>query len=154
MTKKYRVTLETEERQMLREMLAKGKADVRRLKHAQVLLAADESPGGPARGDRQIATTLGIGRATVGRVRRRFVEEGMERALSPYRLPQSRVYPRRLDGQAEAHLIAVACSAPPDGHARWTLSLLAGRLVELKHVASVSRETVRQTLEKTRRGPA
>jgi transposase len=148
--KKYRVVLESEEREMLLGLLAKGKADVRRLKHAQVLLAADESPGGPAQGDVTIATMLGIGRVTVERVRRRFVEEGMERALSPYRLPKSRVYPKRLDGEAEARLIAIACSAPPDGQSRWTLSLLAGRLVELKHVRSVSRETVRKTLKKTR----
>ncbi|MGN6625472.1 MAG: helix-turn-helix domain-containing protein [Tepidisphaeraceae bacterium] len=148
--KKYRVTLEAGERQSLHGLLAKGKADVRRLKHAQVLLAADESPGGPAQGDVAIAVALGIGRVTVERVRRRFVEEGMERALSPYRLPQSRRYPKRLDGEAEARLIAIACSAPPDGQARWTLSLLAGRLVELRHVTSVSRETVRKTLKKTR----
>ena len=152
MTKKYRVTLEPEERQSLRELLAKGRADVRRLKHAQVLLAADESPGEPAQADAPIAAALGVGRATVERVRRRFVEEGTERALGPYRLPQRRVCPRRLDGAAEAHPVAAACSAPPDGRARRAPSLLAGRLVGLECVESVSRETVRKTLKKTRCG--
>jgi transposase len=148
MTKKYRVTLEADEREQLRHLLARGKADVRRLKHAQVLLAADESPGGPALADDAIAESLNVGRATVERVRRRFVLEGLDLALSPYRTP-NRVYTTKLDGDAQAHLIAIACSAPPDGRSRWTLSLLADRMVELKHVDSVSRETVRQTLKKT-----
>ena len=149
MAKRYRVTLEAEEREQLRQLLAKGKADVRRLKHAQVLLAADESPGGPACRDEQIAGAVGVGRATVERVRRRFVEDGLESALSPYRTTPGRRYATKLDGEREAKLIAIACSAPPDGRARWTLSLLAGRMAELKHVDSVSRETVRQTLKKT-----
>jgi transposase len=148
MTKRYRVTLEAEEREQLQQLLSKGKADVRRLKHAQVLLAADESPGRPAHKDERIATAVNVGRATVERVRRRFVEEGLELSLSPYRTPQ-RVYKTKLDGAQEAHLIAIACSHPPEGRSRWTLSLLADRMVELKHVDSVSRETVRQTLKKT-----
>jgi transposase len=147
-TKRYRITLEAEERGQLEQLLSKGKADVRRLKHAQILLAADESPGRPAHKDEQIATAVNVGRATVERIRRRFVEEGLELALSPYRGPQ-RIYKTRLDGIQEAHLIAIACSAPPDGRSRWTLSLLADRMVELKYVDSVSRETVRQTLKKT-----
>ena len=151
MTKRYRVTLEAEEREQLRQLLARGKADVRRLKHAQILLAADESPGnssgGPAQKDEPIAQAVNVGRATVERVRRRFVEDGLELALSPYRTPR-RVYLRKLDGEQEAHLIAMACSMPPDGRSRWTLTLLADRMVELKHVDSLSRETVRQTLKK------
>lgn len=149
MKKKYRVTLEPEEREQLRQLLAKGKSDVRRLKHAQVLLAADESPGGPAQRDEPIAAAVGVARATVERVRQRFVEEGLELAISPYRATTRREYKTKLDGAREAHLIAVACSAPPDGRARWTLSLLADRMAELGHVSSVSRETVRQTLKKT-----
>jgi transposase len=148
MPKRYRITLEAEERAQLEQLLSKGKADVRRLKHAQILLAADESPGGPSQKDEQIATAVNVGQATVERIRRRFVEEGLELALSPYRTPQ-RVYKTKLDGEQEAHLIAIACSAPPDGRSRWTLSLLADQMVELKHVDSVSRETVRQTLKKT-----
>jgi transposase len=150
MKKKYRVTLEPEEREQLRALLAKGKCDVRRLKHAQVLLAADESPGGPAQRDEPIAAAVGVGRATVERVRQRFVEEGLELAISPCRGTARREPRAKLDGAQEAHLIAIACSAPPDGRARWTLSLLAGRMVELKHVDSLSRETVRRTLKKTR----
>jgi len=147
MTKRYRVTLEAEEREALRGLLSKGKEDVRRLKHAQVLLAADESPGGPRRKDEAIAESVGVGRATVERVRRRFVEEGLELALSPYRTPR-REYHTKLDGEQEARLIAVACSRPPEGRSRWTLALLADRIVELKVVDSVSRETVRKTLKK------
>jgi transposase len=147
MTKKYRVTLEAEEREYLRQLLSKGKADVRRLKHAQILLAADESEEGPAQSDEQIAQSLPVGTATVERVRRRFVEEGLELSLSPYRTPR-RIYKTKLDGRQEAHLIAIACSSPPQGRSRWTLSLLADQMVELKHVDSVSRETVRQTLKK------
>ncbi len=147
MTKKYRVTLEAEERDHLHQLLSKGKADVRRLKHAQILLAADESDEGSAQRDDQIAQTLDVARATVERVRQRFVEEGLELSLSPYRTPH-RIYRTKLDGRQEAHLIAIACSTPPEGRSRWTLSLLADQMVELKHVDSVSRETVRQTLKK------
>jgi transposase len=149
MRKKYRVTLEAEEREQLRQRLAKGKSDVRRLKHAQVLLAADESPGGPAQRDEPIAAAVGVARATVERVRQRFVEEGLELAISPYRKTTTRPPATKLDGAQEARLTAIACSAPPGGRSRWTLSMLADRMVELEHVDSVSRETVRRTLKKT-----
>jgi transposase len=149
MRKKYRVTLEPEEREQLRQLLAKGKSDVRRLKHAQILLAADESLGGPAQRDEPIAAAVGVARATVERVRQRFVEDGLDLAISPYRATVRREPRTKLDGAREAHLIAISCSAPPDGRARWTLSLLADRMVELAHVDSVSRETVRRTLKKT-----
>ncbi len=152
MIKKYRVTLEAEEREQLRQLLSKGKADVRRLRHAQILLAADVSEGRAAQTDQQIAHTLHVGTATAERVRRRFVEEGLESALSPYRTG-TRVYKTKLDGAQEAHLIAIACSSPPQGRSRWTLSLLADQMVELKHVGSVSRETVRQTLKKRAEAP-
>jgi transposase len=151
MTKRYRVTLEAEEREHLRQLLSKGKADVRRLKHAQILLAADESDGAPALADDRIASTVDVARATVERIRQRFVEEGLELSLSPYRTP-NRIYRTKLDGRQEAHLIAMACSTPPQGRSRWTLSLLADQMVELKHVDSLSRETVRQTLKKMNSG--
>lgn len=147
MIKKYRVTLEADEREQLRQLLSKGKADVRRLKHAQILLTTDVSEGRPVQTDQQVAQSLHVGTATVERVRRRFVEEGLDSALSPYRTGK-RVYKTKLDGAQEAHLIAIACSSPPEGRSRWTLTLLADRMVELKHVDSVSRETVRQTLKK------
>jgi len=149
MAKKYRVTLTAEERDELERLLARGKADVRKIKHAQILLKADEAKGGPAWPDVRIAEAVEAGTATVERVRRRFVEEGLASALSPYR-GGKRLYERKLDGAQEAHLIALACSAPPDERARWTLRLLAQRMVELAYVDTLSHETVRQTLKKER----
>src|SRR3712207_4942738 len=133
MTKKYRVTLTPAEREEVERLLARGKADVRRIKHAQLLLKADEADDGPAWSDVRIADAFGAGVATIERLRQRFVEEGLASALSPYR-GGKRVYERKLDGAQEAHLIALACSPPPDGQARWTLRLLAQRMVELAYV--------------------
>jgi transposase len=149
MNKRYRVTLTPTERGELEGLLARGKADVRRLKHAQILLKANEADGGPAWPDTRIAEALDVGLTTVERVRQRFVEEGLASALSPYR-GGKRIYQRKLDGTQEAHLIALACSAPPEGYGRWTLRLLARRMVELAYVTSLSYETVRQTLKKER----
>jgi transposase len=149
MTKKYRVTLIPAEREELERLLARGKADVRKIKHAQILLKADEADGGPAWSDARIAEAVEAGTATVERVRQRFVEEGLTAAISPYR-GGKRIYERKLDGAQEAHLIALACSAPPEDYARWTLRLLAQRMVELAYVDTLSHETVRQTLKKTR----
>jgi transposase len=148
MGKRYRVTLEAQERKELEQLLAKGKADVRRLKHAQILLKADESKHGPGWSDSRVAEAVGCGTATVERVRQCFVEEGLELALSPYRTPQ-REYRLKLDGEQEARLITLACSQPPEGRVRWTLRLLADAMVELEMVDSISHETVRQTLKKT-----
>ena len=149
MTKKYRVTLTGEEREELERLLARGKADVRKIKRAQVLLKADETEGGPGWPDERIAEAVGVGRTTVERVRQRFVEDGLASALSPYR-GGKRIYERKLDGAQEAHLIALACSAPPDQRACWTLRLLAQHMVELAYVDTLSYETVRQTLKKER----
>src|SRR3954454_21197897 len=146
MTKKYRVTLTADERDEVERVLARGKADVRKIKHAQILLKADEADGGPAWPDARIAEAFEAGITTVERVRRRFVEEGLASALSPYRAGK-RIYERKLDGAQEAHLIALACSAPPDGQARWALRLLAQHMVELAYVDTLSYETVRQTLK-------
>src|SRR5215208_6399266 len=122
MHKKYRVTLTLAERDELERLLARGKADVRKIKHAQILLKANQADGGPAWPDARIAEAFAAGITTVERVRQRqrFVEEGFASALSPYRAGK-RIYERKLDGAQEAHLIALACSAPPDGQARWTL---------------------------------
>jgi transposase len=147
--KRYRVTLTDEEREAIGRLLARGKTDVRKLKHARILLKADEAAGGPGWTDERIVEALDVGLATVQRLRQRFVEEGFAAALSHYR-GGGRIYGTRLDGAQEAHLIALACSAPPDGHGRWTLRLLARRMVELEHVDALSHETVRQTLKKTR----
>ena len=149
MPKKYRVTLTAEEREELDRLLSRGKADVRCLKHAQMLLKADEADGGPGWSDARIADAFDAGVATIERLRQRFVEEGLQAALRSYRMG-TRLYERKLDGAQEAHLIALACSAPPDERARWTLRLLAQRMVELAYVDTLSDETVRQTLKKER----
>jgi len=147
--KKYRVTLTTEERQHLSELIAIGKAAALKLAHARVLLKADSAPGGPAWTDPRIAEAVEMSVATVERVRQRFVERGLEAALGRKRQDRpSRT--RKLDGRAEARLIALACSAPPEGRAEWTMRLLADRLVELEIVDAVSDETVRRSLKKTR----
>ena len=147
MRKRYIVTLTGEERERLRALITAGKGAARRLAHARILLKADQSPGAPGWADEAIAAALEVGRATVERVRQRFVEEGFEAALDPR--PPRREYRRKLDGEQEAHLVALACGAPPDGEARWTLRLLAGRLVELEVVEAISHETVRRILKKT-----
>src|SRR5579871_5334501 len=128
-------------------MISRGKADARKLAHARILLQADEAGGAPARTDEEVAASLDTSTRTVERVRRRFVEEGTESALLPK--PTKRIYARALDGAQEAHLIALACSSPPDGKKRWTLRLLAERVVELGYAEAVSHETVRRTLQKT-----
>jgi transposase len=146
--KKYLVTLTAEERTQLSSLLSSGRRSARTLTRARILLKADQTDGGPAWDDRRIADALGCGHRTVERVRQRFVESGLTAALS--HKAQSR--PSRtpvLDGEAEARLIAVACSEPPDGRAAWTLKLLADKLVELAVVRSVSRATVRRALKKT-----
>ncbi len=145
--KKYKVTLTTEERQELQELIAAGKAAAKKLTHARILLKADAADGGPAWSDGQIAEAVEVSVATVERVRQRFVEQGLEAAL--VRKPQARPSRERaLDGRAEARLIALACSAPPDGRKAWTMRLLADKLVELEVVPSISDETVRRALKK------
>ena len=147
MKKKYIVTLTEVEREMLQAMLSRGKAAARKLVHARILLKADASSGGPDWSDGQIAEGLEVGRATVERVRKEFVEEGLNAALE--RRKPDREYERRLDGVGEAHLVAMACGQAPSGRERWTMQLLAEGMVGLGYVESVSRETVRRTLKKT-----
>ena len=146
MKKKYIVTLTPEERHMLQEMLSRGKAAARKLMHARILLKADAGSDGPGWDDEAIAQGLEVGRATVERVRKEFVEEGLEAAL--IRRRPRRQYQRTLDGDGEAHLVALACQKPPEGRSRWTLRLLADRMVQLEYVEQVSYQTVRRTLKK------
>jgi len=146
--KRYQVTLEAQERQELEGMIGRGKANARKLLHARILLQTDAGPAGPPQRDEAVAAGLNTSLRTVERVRQRFVEEGLELALMPR--PSRRVYRRKLDGQQEAHLIALACSAPPEGRRCWTLRLLARQMVQLQQVEELSHETVRQTLKKTR----
>jgi len=148
MSKRYLVTLTPEERRGLTEMVRVGRRSALTLTRARILLKADQAAGGPAWPDARIAEALDCGLRTVERVRQRFVERGLEPALG--RKPQDRPSrERKFDGAAEARLIALACSAPPAGRARWTLKLLADKLVELELFASVSDETVRRVLKKT-----
>jgi hypothetical protein len=145
--KKYKVTLTAEERKSLQDMVAVGKGASKKLLQARILLKADASAEGPAWSDARIADALEVSTRTIERLRERFVEQGLETALG--RKKQDR--PSRqfvLDGQAEARLIALACSTPPRGRARWTLRLLADRLVELEIVDTISTETIRRTLKK------
>ena len=126
--------------------IAKGKAAARKLTRARILLKADCSPLGPAWSDEQIGDALDLGTITVHRVRRSYVEAGLEGVLVRRPVPRR---PPMLDGDQEAHLIALACGSPPAGRSRWTLRLLADRMVELGHVKTVSHETIRRTLKKT-----
>jgi transposase len=141
--KKYVVTLRDDERQHLEQLLAKGKAAARTLRHAQALLKADQPVGWT---DADIAEAFGLSVRTVERLRQRFVEEGLDTALKPKPVPR---LPRKVDGEVEAHLVALTCSDPPEGRQRWTLRLLAEKLVELNMVESISHEGVRQALKKT-----
>jgi transposase len=147
MKKKYIVTLTPEERRLLQEMLSRGKAAARKLMRARILLKADVAADGPGWNDEAIVEALEVGRATVERVRKEFVEEGLEAALE--RRKPRRQYRRKLDGDGEAHLIALACQEPPEGRSRWTLRLLADRMVQLEYVDEISYQTVRRTLKKT-----
>jgi transposase len=141
MTKKYFVTLTDEERAPLLALTKRGKVSARRLTRAHLLLQADADAS-----DEAIAQALHVGTATVERIRKRFVEEGLEAALTEHPRPGGQ---RKLDGKQEAFLIALACSTAPEGRTCWTMQLLADKLVELQVVEAISDETVRRTLKKT-----
>src|SRR3954467_565694 len=145
--KKYVVRLTPEEQAQLVQLTRRGKVAARALLHARILLKADSHPEAPAWSDEAISEALEVHATTVARVRQRFVEQGLEAALRPQ--PTTRRYERKLDGAAEAHLIALACGPAPEGQVSWTLRLLANKLVELRHVSAISHETVRQALKKT-----
>lgn len=147
MPKKYRIALSPSERAELEGILKRGKAAALTQRHARILLLADDNRTGGAARDLDIAEAVGVGTATVERVRRIGVEHGLERALQ--RKDPDRHYERKLDGKGEAQLIGLACGPAPQGRARWTLSLLADKLVELEVVEAISPETVRRTLKKT-----
>jgi transposase len=147
--------LTKEQRKMLVDLISAGKGSARTLSHARILLKADSGPEGAQWRDADIAQALEVSTATVGKVRQRFSEagggqEGLEAAL--YRRKPNRIYLHKLDGVQEAHLVALTCSSPPDGRKRWTLRLLAEKMVELEYVdeqVQVSYELVRRTLKKT-----
>ena len=147
MQKKYIVRLSKRERDVLQGVVKKLNGSSQKVRRAQILLKADEGVAGPRLSDEAIANALEVNRSTVERVRSRCVEEGFEAALRPR--PSRQVHPRKLDGFQEAHLVTLACSPAPNGRGRWTLRLLADKLVELEIVDGISHETVRQTLNKT-----
>ena len=144
----YRIVLSEAQRGELRSLVGAGVAPARKMTRARILLKADHSEAGPGWSDAMIAGALDIHPSTMLRIRRQFLEAGLEATLERKRL--DRVYDRILDGEQEAHLIALACSAPPDRHARWSLRLLADEVVRLEVVETISHETVRQALKKTR----
>jgi transposase len=147
MAKVYRVALTADERAELEALVRKGTGAALRLTRARILLKADQGDGGPAWPDTAVAEALDVAVNTVANTRQRFVEGGLARALN--RKAQDRPSRERvLDGRAEAHLIALACSEPPAGRAHWTLQLLADRLVELRVVPTVSADTVGRALKK------
>jgi hypothetical protein len=147
MAKQHVVVLSELERARLHALIGQGTAPARALAHARILLKANQGEAGPGWTDQAIATALEVHHTTVARVRQRYVTDGLDAAV--HRKLPDRLYRRRLDGEQEAHLVALACSAPPEGRKRWTLRLLAERLVELEVVDAVSYETVRQALKQT-----
>lgn len=150
--KRYKVTLTGEERRELHAITSKGSGRTQRILNALILLNCDEGSNQETRSTNEmISQVLNISMKKIDRVKRRFVEEGVETALNGRR--GNRTYERKADGDVEAHLIALSCSEPPEGFARWSLRLLAGQAVELGYVESISYETVRRVLKKTKQSP-
>lgn len=146
--KKYRVSLTESEREDLSQLIRRGKGAARKLLHARILLKADSQNGW---NDIAISEALEVSVSTIERVRERFVEDGLVAALE--RKAPRREYKRKLDGEQEAHLVALVCSQPPEDRGRWTLKLLAQKMVELEYVDSIAPETIRQTLKKMNLSP-
>ena len=147
MKKKYFVRLTDAERYQLKQIVSSGQAPARKIRRAQILLKSDCSEGGPNWTYYQICEAFDVAQMTVTQIRKDYVEGGIEAVLK--RKSPNREYVRRLNGEGEAHLIALACGDPPIGYERWSLRLLANRFVQLGYVDSISYETVRTTLKKT-----
>ncbi len=146
MPKGSHVRLSSEARQDLKRLVSTGSGKARMLTRARILLLSDEGPEGPSKPDAQIVESLGVCSPTVASIRKRFAQEGLESALHERPRPGQ---PIKFDGKAKAHLTALACTDPPEGHARWTLRMLADKAVEVGLAQSLSHETVRQVLKKT-----
>lgn len=144
---KYKVTLTREERDELMSIISKGKHTSQRFRNAYVLINCDEGAFSEKATNAEINKILKVSMRSIDRIKKRFVEEGFDAVLE--RKPTTREYDRKTDGDLEARLIALSCSEPPEGHARWSLRLLADKLVELEIVDSISHETVRTVLKKT-----
>ena len=146
--KKYKVTLTQEEREELEALSSKGKHAAQTVLNSLILLACDEGKFQQQRSiNETIACVLNVSMKTIDRVKKRFIEEGLEAVLQ--RKPSTRIFQTKVDGDLEAHLIAMSCSEPPVGYKRWSLRLLADKAVELEYVDQISYETVRQALKKT-----
>ncbi len=146
MAKKYIVRLTEDERTYLESLIHTGKVAAHKRLHAEILLKADISELGEKWLDKQIGEAFGITTRTVERIRQRWVQEGLESALN--RASSTRVRERKIDGENEAHLVALMCGNAPEGRSRWTLRLLGQSMVELGYVENISHETIRQTLKK------
>ncbi|MCH8012827.1 MAG: helix-turn-helix domain-containing protein [Candidatus Marinimicrobia bacterium] len=143
----HKVTLTQEEIAQLKAITRKGRKRARVIKSALILLNVDEGPYGKRKKDKDIADILSVTVRTIENIRKRFVLEGFDIAL--YSKPRERIYDRKVDGDVEAHIIALSCSKPPKGYAKWSLRLLADKIVELRYIESISHERVRQVLKKT-----
>lgn len=145
--RRYKVTLQEEERNILEAVAQKGSHKSQKVLNALVLLNCDQGPfqDNPVKNE-EVASVLRISMRKIDRIKKRFVEEGFEAALVSRR--QERAYEKKADGEFEAHLVALSCTVPPEGFARWSLRLLADRAVELRYIDSISHETVRQLLKK------
>ena len=147
--KKYLVRLSAEERDKLTKLINSGRGPARMFTRARILLKADQSEGAPGWSDGKISEALELTVQTIERIRKQLVEEGFDAVLS-HREYKQKISHKKIDGDVEAHLIALACNDPPEGRARWTLRLLAESIIELGYVDSISHEAVRQTLKKTK----
>lgn len=149
---KYKVTLTQKERDQLKEITRKGSHTAKKVIHALILLNVDQGQYSEGKQtNEEICKILKTGMRTIDRVKKRFVLEGFEAALGI--APTTRVYRNKIDGDAEARLISIACSEPPEGYSRWSLRLLADRMVELEYIDDISHETVRKVLKKTSLNP-
>jgi transposase len=146
--KKYIIKLSPDERDTLKKIITSGRGPARMFTRARILLKADQGGHGPNWSDEQISDALDVTVQTIERVRKQFVEEGFDAVLSRRQYTQ-KVSRKKIDGNVEAHLIALSCSEPPKGYVRWTLRLLADKIVELGYVENISHEAIRQTLKKT-----
>ena len=146
-SKQFQVILNQDQRDYLIGLISSGIESARKLTRARILLKADESEFGPAYDDNQIKEALDVSKPTIERTRKTFVLDGLTTALTAKK--RTDTPNKKFDGEKEAHLIALVCSDPPEGHAKWTLRLLAEKMVELEHFSSISHEAIRQTLKKT-----
>ena len=151
MKQKYIIKLTETERSQLKEMISSGEASARQIRRAYILLKSDSNKEGPNWNYQAICEAYDVSSLTVYNVRKSYAEGGLKRAI--FRKKPDRVYERRLDGEGEARLVALACSDPPDGYESWSLRLLQDRLIRLEVVESISHETIRQTLKKTISNP-